>query len=145
MQKCDDCQSLESWPYLGHGRCLCRKCVGQLVQALLRYIRGFDRDHPRPKKPRNQSKPVTDLFGGARCRGCEAQMPDWKPGDAPFCEACDERPRHNQGDDPVKAGARECLSPSEGISPGTKDDRDAPTDPGSTADDVPAGAGLLCR
>lgn len=92
-QRCDGCGSKELHPFMGRALCLCRRCAGSFVQMLLRYIRGFDRDHPRPKKPKNQALPVTDLFGGARCRGCEAQMPDWKAGEPPYCTNCEAEPR----------------------------------------------------
>jgi len=92
--RCDECDSKELSPFTGevahHRVCLCRRCIGKAVQAMLRYIRGFDRDHPRPKKPRNQSTPVTDLFGSTRCRGCEAQIHDFQPGASPYCDPCRE-------------------------------------------------------
>jgi hypothetical protein len=70
----------------------CRDCAGKWCQMLLRYIRGFDRDRPPVKRPRNKTKPITDSNGTVRCRQCEMQMHDRKPGDSPYCATCQERP-----------------------------------------------------
>lgn len=102
--RCDDCGSHESWPFIGHGWCFCRRCAGKVVQSLLRYIRGFDRDHPRPKKPRNVSKPIVDSFGKARCRDCETALDGWKQGDSPRCESCNKPEAARALSSPVASG-----------------------------------------
>lgn len=90
---CDGCKSKEAFPYRGtvggYRICLCRRCAGAVAQALFRYIKGFDRDHPRPRPaPRNQAAARVDMFGTARCRSCEVALHDWKRGDSPYCDEC---------------------------------------------------------
>ena len=132
---CDECRSKESWPFIRGAVCLCRRCAGVLAAALIGFIKRFDRDHPRPKKPRNPKKPVRDLFSSIRCRGCEVQMPDWKDGDSPFCESCQAGPRALSG---------RSLGTCSGISPEAKSP-DTPRAPVEPADEMYDGAGLLCR
>lgn len=101
--RCDGCQSKELFPFLGDlfgfRICACRKCAGKAVHALLRYVRGFDRDHPRRKVPRNTSRPIVDAHGQPRCRNCEAQLIAWHKTDSPYCQECqiEETERRSDG------------------------------------------------
>ena len=79
----------------------CRECAGKWCQMLLRYIRGFDRDHPRIKRPRNPLKPIVDAQGTHRCRGCEIQLVGWRVGDSPLCQECTKA-----------ADSGRCMSPA---------------------------------
>jgi hypothetical protein len=94
--RCDTCQSKERQPWagiVGAARvCLCRKCIGSLVAACIKWIKDFDRLHPPVKRPKNPAKPIVDKHGTVRCRECHMQMPDWTVGDAPLCEACGGMP-----------------------------------------------------
>ena len=106
--RCDVCGSHEKAPYIGDVAdrrvCLCRKCIGKACQSFLRYIRGFDRDHPPIKRPRNPNKPIIDPQGTIRCRGCQTALEAYRPGASPLCGPCMEaealrrsRPELTQG------------------------------------------------
>ena len=86
--RCDECHSKKAWPFIGDLTgirvCLCRRCAGSAAQKLVRYCKGFDRDHPRPKKPK---RPIKDSWGQYRCRKCEVEM-IWQEGQIPFCTDC---------------------------------------------------------
>ena len=92
--RCDSCGRKQPTGFaavFGNARLFgCRECAGKWCQMLLRYIRGFDRDHPRIKRPRNPKKPIVDIFGHVRCRECERRMDDWKAGESPTCAVCIE-------------------------------------------------------
>ena len=77
------------WRLFGSRIRLCPRCAGSLCSGLVRYFAGRKKDGlTRKPAPKNPMLPRRDAFGGARCRSCECQMPEWKPGLDPTCEGC---------------------------------------------------------